>query len=130
MFSWGSGQYGALGFGDTNDVSAPKLLEIDIGITQQVQKVACGKMHSMCLTTKKQVFTWGQGCYGKLGHGNEDDYFQPKEVSTLTNLRTIDISAGDAHSAAITQNKRLYIWGNGFYGRLGTGFELKEVLPI
>lgn len=41
----------------------------------------------------------------------------------------IDISAGDAHSAAITQNKNLYTWGNGFYGRLGTGFEQKELTP-
>ena len=51
-------------------------------------------------------------------------------MKTLTNLRPIDISAGDAHSAVIVQSRQLYVWGNGFYGRLGSGFELKELLPI
>jgi len=59
-------------------------------------------MHSLCLSDKKQIYSWGQGQSGKLGHGNEDDIFIPKEISQLSNLRVIDISAGEAHSAAIT----------------------------
>ncbi len=47
----------------------------------------------------------------------------------MSNLRVIDISAGEAHSAAVTQSKKLYTWGNGFYGRLGTGYEIKELYP-
>lgn len=76
----------------------------------------------MCLTAKKKIFTWGEGQYGKLGHGNEEDLLKPTEITMLSNMRVIDMSAGDAHSAAVTQNKKLYMWGNGDYGRLGTGF--------
>jgi alpha-tubulin suppressor-like RCC1 family protein len=74
LYCWGSGINGALGFGDTVDVTKPKLLKINTGeFEHRVWKVACGKNHSMCLTIKRQVFSWGQGQYGKLGHGNEDD---------------------------------------------------------
>lgn len=83
----------------------------------------------MCLTAKKKIFTWGEGQYGKLGHGNEEDLLKPTEITMLSNMRVIDMSAGDAHSAAVTQNKKLYMWGNGDYGRLGTGFENSEKSP-
>ncbi len=49
-------------------------------------KIACGPTHSMALTEtfdkKKQViYTWGNGRFGKLGHGeNKDDQWEPKEL--------------------------------------------------
>ena len=48
----------------------------------------------------------------------------------LSNLRVINISAGESHSAAITQTKKLYMWGNGAYGRLGTGFDVTSNKPL
>lgn len=51
-------------------------------------------------------------------------------MTTLSNMRVIDISAGDFHSAAVTQNRKLHTWGNGQYGRLGNGFESHELRPV
>ena len=48
----------------------------------------------------------------------------------LSNLRVINISAGESHSAAVTQTKKLYTWGNGSYGRLGTGFDIDNLKPV
>ena len=47
----------------------------------------------------------------------------------LSNLGVNHISAGESHSAAITKNKRVYFWGNGSFGRLGTGFEYNQIEP-
>ena len=53
MYSWGSGSYGALGFGGRVDINQPTLLKIEGEggyLDHQVVDIACGKYHSMCLT--------------------------------------------------------------------------------
>ena len=77
----------------------------------------------MCVTKKRQLFVWGKGKQGRLGLGAEDDVLIPTEIVSLSNLRVVQVSAGESHSGAITQNGKVYMWGNGSYGRLGTGFE-------
>ena len=39
------------------------------GAQQRVVDVACGKEHCMLLTEHGQVYTWGGGSRGQLGHG-------------------------------------------------------------
>ena len=131
MYSWGVGSYGALGFGSIEDVRQPTILDImQGGMRLNIVKIVCGKMHSMCLSSKKKIFTWGTGLNGRLGHGHDEDVLVPTEIQMLSNLRVINISAGESHSAAITQTKKLYTWGNGSYGRLGTGFDVTQNKPV
>ena len=54
----------------------------------------------------------------------------PTEIVSLSNMRVSQISAGESHCAAITQAGKVYLWGNGSYGRLGTGFEFQENAPF
>ena len=84
----------------------------------------------MCVTKKRQLFVWGKGKQGRLGLGAEDDVLIPTEIVSLSNLRVVQVSAGESHSGAITQNGKVYMWGNGSYGRLGTGFEQQESSPV
>ena len=131
IYSWGNGSYCALGFGSVEDVTQPRILDIKQGgLRLNIVKIVCGKLHSMCLSSKKKIFTWGTGLNGRLGHGHNEDVLVPTEIQMLSNLRVINISAGDSHSAAITQTKKLYMWGNGSYGRLGTGFEVSATKPV
>lgn len=130
MYSWGNGEYGALGFGSIQSVTQPTPLNLkQNGVKLQIAKVECGSLHSMCVTQKKQLFTWGCGKQGRLGLGNEEDVLHPTEVVALSNMRVCQVSAGESHCAAITQAGKVYVWGNGSYGRLGTGFESQENTP-
>lgn len=43
--------------------------------------VACGGAHSACITAAGQLYTWGKGRYGRLGHGDSEDQLVPKLVS-------------------------------------------------
>ena len=94
-------------------------------------QICCGKFHSICLTTDKNIFTWGQGSHGRLGHGegNEEDVLVPKEIYTLSQRKPIFVAAGESHSAAITEKYNLYTWGNGGFGRLGHETDDKEASP-
>mmetsp|Transcript_42852 Transcript_42852/g.41172 ORF Transcript_42852/g.41172 Transcript_42852/m.41172 type:complete len:80 (-) Transcript_42852:47-286(-) len=62
MYSWGCGNYGALGFGVRNDIKIPtKLQIIQANEVQLINGIACGKYHSLCISTKKKLFAWGSG---------------------------------------------------------------------
>jgi alpha-tubulin suppressor-like RCC1 family protein len=54
---------------------------------------------------------------------------EPTEIIGLANAKVFKVAAGESHSAAITSNGKLYTWGNGVYGRLGTGFDTNELKP-
>lgn len=86
-------------------------------------------MHSMCITKKKKILTWGSGQAGRLGHGDEEDILVPKEIYEFSKKKPLFIAAGESHSAAITDKLKLYTWGNGTYGRLGHGMDAIEKRP-
>ena len=131
MYSWGAGSYGALGFGRNDDEDKPRRLDImdHQQQTYRVTRICCGKFHSICLTSRQNIFTWGQGSNGRLGHDNEEDQLKPKEIYTLSQRKPKFIAAGESHSAAITEKSNLFTWGNGGFGRLGHGHDIKECSP-
>ena len=52
----------------------------------KVTDVVCGKEHSLLLTEHGQVFSWGGGSRGQLGHGNLASEDKPKLVMALDGL--------------------------------------------
>lgn len=42
--------------------------------------IAAGGAHSACITASGELFTWGKGRYGRLGHGDSEDQLKPKLV--------------------------------------------------
>lgn len=58
-----------------------------------------------------QVYTWGCNDEGSLGRetSNDEDTFTSGPVDIDGTV--VQISAGDCHSAALTDNGRVYAWG-------------------
>jgi alpha-tubulin suppressor-like RCC1 family protein len=42
-----------------------------------------------------ELYTWGKGRYGRLGHGDSDDQLKPKLVEALLGYRVIDVACGN-----------------------------------
>lgn len=59
VWSFGDGDYGKLGLGNTSGKLVPTKIEALQG--QFIKKVACGAQFSVALTKDGRVFTWGQG---------------------------------------------------------------------
>lgn len=59
VWSFGDGDYGKLGLGNTTRVLAPSKIEALQGVT--LKKVACGAQFSVALSKDGLVYTWGQG---------------------------------------------------------------------
>jgi len=79
VLSWGDGEDGKLGHGDTLTLDTPKL--IDTLLAKRVFYIACGSAHSAAITSDGELYTWGQGQYGRLGHSDEVSQHTPKLVN-------------------------------------------------
>ncbi|KAA0065043.1 ultraviolet-B receptor UVR8 isoform X2 [Cucumis melo var. makuwa] len=44
--------------------------------------------------------------------------------------KVVEIAAGEAHTIVLTGDGRVYSWGRGMFGRLGTGAESDELFPV
>ena len=59
----------------------PRIIEPLRG--KEIVDVACGGAHSAVITAAGELYVWGKGRYGRLGHGDSDDQLKPKLVEAL-----------------------------------------------
>ena len=61
---------GRLGLGMTETVNYPRMIESLQHIAIKKLAVHSGGRHCLALSSDGEVFSWGEGDDGKLGHGN------------------------------------------------------------
>ena len=60
------------------NVDTPQLIETLKG--KFVIDATCGSSHSACITDDGNLYTWGKGRYGRLGHNDHETQYKPKQV--------------------------------------------------
>lgn len=83
---------------------------------KKVIEVASGQYHSLALTSMGEVYTWGWGIHGQLGHGHCDNIFYPKLLKFKG--EAIQVTAGHAHSLILTNEGQLFGFGSNIFGQL------------
>jgi alpha-tubulin suppressor-like RCC1 family protein len=77
-----------------------------------------------------ELFSWGFGRFGMLGHGDEEDQPSPTRVEALRGIRVSAISVGWNHALALTEYGLVYAWGTNKDGAtLGNPDIERELLP-
>ncbi|XP_051814997.1 alsin-like isoform X1 [Acanthochromis polyacanthus] len=66
-----------------------------------------------------EVWSWGRGSEGQLGHGDQLARLQPLCIKSLTGEEVIKVAAGSHHSLALTAQCQVYSWGSNMCGQLG-----------
>ena len=96
LFSWGAGTNGKLGHGDENDQPLPKLVEALKQRSAIVMQAEAGCEHSAAVTQDNDLYTWGHGDSGRLGHGENKTELLPKKVKvpSSTSVSTADAQDG------------------------------------
>ncbi|KAL0450427.1 UNVERIFIED_CONTAM: PH, RCC1 and FYVE domains-containing protein 1 [Sesamum latifolium] len=119
--AWGYNEYGQLGRGITCEGlqgarvikgyarfldEAPELVKI--------VQVSCGEYHTAAISEEGEVYTWGLGSMGQLGHcslQSGDKELLPRRVVALDGIAIKDIACGGVHTCALTEKGALYAWG-------------------
>ncbi|KAL0365968.1 UNVERIFIED_CONTAM: PH, RCC1 and FYVE domains-containing protein 1 [Sesamum radiatum] len=140
VFSWGEESGGRLGHGVGKDVTQPRLLESLSFLS--VDFVACGEFHTCAVTMAGELYTW------VMAHIMLDFWAMalmetvsyPREVESLSGLRTIAVACGVWHTAAVVEvivtqssasfsSGKLFTWGDGDKNRLGHGDKEPRLKP-
>ncbi|XP_041794818.1 probable E3 ubiquitin-protein ligase HERC4 isoform X2 [Chelmon rostratus] len=128
VFGWGRNDCGQLGLGDRTDRHTPTSVRC-LNMKKTVH-ISCGKDHTAILTKTGEVFTFGSGQYGQLGHNSFSDELRPRLVAELWGAKVTKIACGRHHTLVMTDSMRVYSFGCGEQGQLGRGEESHPSVPL
>ena len=97
LHSFGGSRCGQLGNGDQTGQPTPLLVAALKGL--RVTAMAAGRAHSLALSEAGEVYSFGEGKYGRLDHGNQAVQPTPLIVAALQGLRMGAVAAGGRHSS-------------------------------
>ena len=88
--------------------------------------------HSLAVTEDGALWTWGCVFHGCLGHNDETERSVPEKLARqlFGDSSVVLVSAGAAHTLAVTLDGALWAWGNGKFGRLGVGDVCSRLIPV
>ena len=92
-------------------------------MNQKIVQVTCGEFHSMALSDKGDLYTWGMGFEGQLGLSNQYKVASsPRYLNFFYRKPVKFVTCGYNYSLAITRDDSfLYGWGENKLGQLGLG---------
>ena len=150
VYAWGNNNHGQLGLGKKNSaphrVYAPtKMATLDHvrGMQGSVRKIVAGSTFSVLLTTKGELFGFGDNSALQLGGnagaggGGGGDIFEPTKLfagaGNQQGLVFKDVSCGKLHCVAAADSNakggssgQVLAWGTNSYGQLGLGLAVKR----
>ncbi|KAL0984614.1 hypothetical protein UPYG_G00144160 [Umbra pygmaea] len=105
----GQGDVGQLGLGeDIMERKRPALVTLPEGIVQ----VAAGGMHTVCLSDTGNIYTFGCNDEGALGREMVEDGSETVPGKMSLDERAVQVSAGDSHTAVLTEDGEVYVCGS------------------
>ena len=118
VWTWGPGDCGMLGHGNTDGQLVPKR----VGGLTNMTDIAAGFWHSLAVREGGAVYTWGCNDNGQLGlgdHGAGTNRLVPTEVQGVNGV--VNVAAGFHHSFALSRDGTAMACGMNDHGQLGLG---------
>uniref|UniRef100_A0A8R1TTY3 RCC1-like domain-containing protein n=1 Tax=Onchocerca volvulus TaxID=6282 RepID=A0A8R1TTY3_ONCVO len=134
VYAFGRNRFGQCGVGHTDELTVATEV---VGNYGSARIICAGHYHSALINEKGNAFTWGWSFHGQLGINTRCSFIDklvPNLVKSL-NGRVISVACGYAHTLFLMESGVVYSCGNGSYGQLGIGVEIKkrfepEAVPV
>ncbi|XP_073309089.1 uncharacterized protein [Primulina huaijiensis] len=124
LFSWGSGVNYQLGTGNAHIQKLP--CKVDSLHDSFIKVISAAKFHSVAVSSCGEVYTWGFGRGGRLGHPDFDIHsgqaavITPRQVTSGLGARRVKaIAAAKHHTVVATEGGEVFTWGSNREGQLG-----------
>uniref|UniRef100_A0A4W5JJU6 X-linked retinitis pigmentosa GTPase regulator n=1 Tax=Hucho hucho TaxID=62062 RepID=A0A4W5JJU6_9TELE len=124
LFMFGSNTWGQLGLGSNINVNINKPTAVKALKSEKVKFASCGRDHTIVCTWSGRVYGAGSNQEGQLGLGHCDDTNTFHLLHPFSDHAPIKmLAAGCNTSAALTEDGRLFMWGDNSVGQIGLGTE-------
>ncbi|KAL0485548.1 ultraviolet-B receptor UVR8 [Acrasis kona] len=107
----------ALGY-DCGHVSS---MRSSFAATGNVVDICAGSFHTVMLSSKGTVVSWGYNNEGELGLGHAHHKNKPTVIKALTFKTITNIYVGSSHNFALSSTGEVYGWGKNGHGQLSLG---------
>jgi hypothetical protein len=116
VFTWGVGEFGALGSGSTSTSWAPSRALLPEGL--HAQQVSCGSRHSAILMKNGNLALAGCGKAGQLGtrKREQENFFVVVDLKAV-----VQVACGVFHTAVLNSKGQVLTTGGNSFGQLGLG---------
>ncbi|MFW6058237.1 MAG: RCC1 domain-containing protein, partial [Persicimonas sp.] len=124
---WGSGKFGKLGLGHTNDIGDDEIPASvgTVAVGGQVESISAGKYNTCALMADRSLRCWGWNEVGQLGLGHTRDIGDdeiPASVEPVALGAPVDhVAVGRRHTCAVLEGGEVRCWGWNNKGQLGLG---------
>jgi len=130
VFTWGVGEYGALGTGSVDTQWFPA--QVHLPADSIALSVSCGSRHTAILATdskarRRTLLMTGAGEAGQLGTGRRERELVPVRTPFSEEIR--QVSCGVFHTGFATDTGRVYMMGGNSFGQLGIGTKKSSSIP-
>ncbi|KNC52822.1 UVB-resistance protein UVR8 [Thecamonas trahens ATCC 50062] len=109
--SSGGGTSSASRHHDEPPATLDTFTELELPPGLNVISAVAGDAHTVLLSDAGEVYTFGCGRSGQLGHGDTLSSPQPRRVAALDGVRIVKIAAGAQVTLAVSEPGRLYMMG-------------------
>ncbi|CAB3378354.1 Hypothetical predicted protein [Cloeon dipterum] len=127
VFAFGSNHSGQLGLGTTSHLLLPRKVRRLLD-RKVVTSVACQKLSSFVLLHSGKICAWGCNLNGRLGSLSTSlEERNPCKVRGLERVVISKIVCGDNFTLALSDDGKIFSWGENEVGQLGNG--ARKFLP-
>lgn len=127
VYVFGDGEYGQHGSGSSSSMQREPVVVGKLA-NKKIVQIAAGSFHMAALDSEGELYCWGLGKDGQVGQGTTLLHNTiPNVVPALKGQKVVQVACGGHHTAAITSDGNLWIWGRGADGQLGRADHLESV---